>query len=88
MTVKMAGFEAMIVSAKSDLFDDKWTGRKLDKEFSSHLKDNNIDLCGENGECHTFVTGGGVPPNFSTTYNERLPAFTTGCLTSVTWFFS
>jgi len=27
-------------------------------------------------------------PNFSTTYNERLPAFSTGCLTSVTWVFS
>jgi transcriptional regulator with XRE-family HTH domain len=27
-------------------------------------------------------------PIFSTTYNERHPAFSTGCLTSVTWFFS
>jgi len=27
-------------------------------------------------------------PNFSTTYNEGLPAFSTGCLTSVTRFFS
>ena len=53
-----AGFEATIVSAKSDLFDDKWMGQKLDREFLSHLKDNNIDLCGENGEYHTFVTDG------------------------------
>jgi len=53
-----AGFEATIVSAKSDLFDDKWMGRKIDREFLSHLKDNNIDLCGENGEYHTFVTDG------------------------------
>jgi len=53
-----AGFEATIVSAKSELFDDKWMGRKLDREFLSHLKDNNIDLCGENGEYHTFVTDG------------------------------
>ncbi len=53
-----AGFEATIVSAKSELFDDKWIGRKVDREFLSHLKDNNIDLCGENGEYHTFVTGG------------------------------
>jgi len=29
-----------------------------------------------------------VAPIFSTTYNERLPAFSTGCLTSVTRFFS
>ena len=53
-----AGFEATIVSAKSELFDDKWIGRKVSREFLSHLKDNNIDLCGENGEYHTFVTGG------------------------------
>jgi len=53
-----AGFEAVIVSAKSDLFDDKWIGQKVDREFLSRLKDNNIDLCGENGEYHTFVTDG------------------------------
>ena len=53
-----AGFEATIVSAKSELFDDEWIGQKLDREFLSHLKDNNIDLCGENGEYHTFVTDG------------------------------
>jgi len=58
VTAKMAGFEATIVSAKSELFDDKWIGRKVDREFLSHLKDNNIDLCGENGEYHTFVTDG------------------------------
>jgi len=50
------GFEAMIVSAKSDLFDGEWIGRKVDWEFLRYLKDNNIDLCGENGEYHTFVT--------------------------------
>jgi len=27
-------------------------------------------------------------PIFSTTYNDRLPAFSSGCLTSVTWLFS
>jgi len=53
-----AGFEATVVSAKSELFDDKWIGRKVDRELLSHLKDNNIDLCGENGEYHTFVAGG------------------------------
>jgi len=55
-----AGFEAVIVSAKSDLFDDKWIGRKVDREFVKYLKDNNIDICGENGEYHTFVTDGPV----------------------------
>jgi len=52
------GFEAIIVSAKSDLIDEKWIGQKIDKKFVKYLKDKNIDLCGENGEYHTFVTGG------------------------------
>jgi len=53
-----AGFEAIIVSAKSDLIEKKWIGRKVDREFLRYLKNNNIDLCGENGEYHTFVTNG------------------------------
>ncbi len=55
-----AGFEATIVSAKSELCNEKWIGKKVDREFLSHLKDNNIDLCGENGEYHTFVTDGPI----------------------------
>ena len=53
-----AGFEATIVSAKSKLFDDKWIGQRVGREFLSHLKNNNIDICGENGEYHTFVIDG------------------------------
>lgn len=52
------GFEAIIVSAKSDLFGEEWMGRKVDREFLKYLKANSIDICGENGEYHTFVTGG------------------------------
>jgi len=52
------GFEAIIVSAKSNLFNEEWIGRKADREFLRYLKENNIDVCGENGEYHTFVTGG------------------------------
>ena len=55
-----AGFEATIVSAKAELLDEKWLGHRVDREFLSHLKDNNIDLCGENGEYHTFVTDGPI----------------------------
>jgi len=51
-----AGFEAIIVSAKSDLFNEEWIGRKVNKDFLRYLKENNIDVCGENGEYHTFVT--------------------------------
>ncbi len=53
-----AGFEATIVSAKSDLFDEEWVGRTLGGEFLRYLKENDIEPCGENGEYHTFVTDG------------------------------
>ncbi len=53
-----AGFEAIIVSAKANLFGKEWIGKRVDREFLRYLKDNNIDVCGENGEYHTFVTYG------------------------------
>ena len=53
-----AGFEAKIVSAQSDLFDKKWIGRKVDRDFLKYLQENNIDACGENGGYHTLVTNG------------------------------
>jgi len=52
------GFEAIIVSANSDLIDEKWIGRKVDRKFLEYLKDSHIDLCGENGEYHTLVIDG------------------------------
>jgi uncharacterized protein (TIGR00290 family) len=54
------GFEALIVSVNSSLFDKKWVGRKVDKDFLRYLKANNIDVCGENGEYHTFVIDGPI----------------------------
>ncbi|MBU4223053.1 MAG: diphthine--ammonia ligase [Euryarchaeota archaeon] len=55
-----AGFEAIIVSARANLFDKEWLGLKIDKEFVSDLRsyNNAIDPCGENGEFHTFVIDG------------------------------
>lgn len=52
------GFEAIIVSAKRELFDRKWIGRNVDREFFKYLKENSIDICGENGEYHTLVLDG------------------------------
>ena len=54
------GFEAVIVSAKSDVIDDDWIGRRVDKAFVEYLKRKNIDICGENGEYHTLVTNGPI----------------------------
>ncbi len=53
-----AGFEAIIVSAKRDLFGKEWIGRKLDRDFFKYVKENSIDICGENGEYHTLVVDG------------------------------
>jgi len=52
------GFEAIIVSAKQELFSKEWIGRKVDRGFFNYLKGNSIDICGENGEYHTLVVDG------------------------------
>ena len=54
------GFEAVVVSAKSDLIDKDWVGRRVDKAFMENLKKKDIDICGENGEYHTLVTNGPI----------------------------
>ena len=53
-----AGFEAIIVSAKADLFGKEWIGQKVDRDFFKYLKEKSIDICGENGEYHTLVVDG------------------------------
>ena len=57
-----AGFEAVVVVAKADLFDEEWLGRKIDREFLSHLAEirqtKEITPCGEAGEYHTLVVDG------------------------------
>jgi diphthine-ammonia ligase len=56
------GFEAVVVSAKSDYFGPEWLGRKVDQELITELqgweKEMGIHICGESGEYHTFVTAG------------------------------
>ena len=54
------GFEAVIVSAKSEVIDKDWIGRQVDKVFMEYLKRKNIEICGENGEYHTLVTDGPI----------------------------
>jgi uncharacterized protein (TIGR00290 family) len=52
------GFEAVVVAAQAALFGEEWLGHPVDAAFIDYLKSKNIDLCGENGEYHTLVTGG------------------------------
>nr|MDO8099628.1 diphthine--ammonia ligase [Candidatus Njordarchaeota archaeon] len=58
------GFEAIVVNAKADLFEEDWLGRKVDRIFLEDLRKlqskHKIHICGEFGEYHTFVTDGPV----------------------------
>lgn len=54
-----AEFEAIVVSANADLLGKEWVGRRVDDKFVEDLrKVEDVDLCGEAGEYHTFVTDG------------------------------
>jgi diphthine-ammonia ligase len=58
------GFEAVVISAKADIFDGKWLGRRVERVFIKDLLDLNItrgvDVCGELGEYHTLVVNGPI----------------------------
>lgn len=54
------GFQAVIVSAQSELIDEAWVGRRVGKAFMDYLKRKSIEVCGENGEYHTLVTDGPI----------------------------
>ncbi len=53
-----AGFETIVASGYRKLIDRKFIGRKMDGEFIEYLKSRKLDICGESGEFHTFVTAG------------------------------
>lgn len=52
------GFEATIILTKASSLGKKWLGSKINKNLISELSKIQVDLCGENGEYHTFVTNG------------------------------
>jgi diphthine-ammonia ligase len=55
------GFKATVVRVKTALLSNEWLGRQLDKTFFNDLKKlGTVDLCGEYGEFHTFVTDGPI----------------------------
>jgi len=55
------GFEAILVTVDPRFLGEQWLGRKIDKEFISDLmKMKEVDLCGENGEYHSFVYDGPI----------------------------
>lgn len=64
-----AGFKAIIVAVKLECMGSEWLGRQIDRQFVEDMKRlPQVDLCGENGEYHTFVYNGPIfkkPVEFS-----------------------
>ncbi len=52
-----AGFKAIVIKVKADLFGKEWVGRELNEQFIKDLPEE-IHPCGEHGEYHTFVIDG------------------------------
>lgn len=51
------GFKAIVVCVNEKYLDKRFCGRIIDKNFINDLPEN-VDVCGENGEFHTFVFDG------------------------------
>ena len=56
------GFKTILVCVKSEVLDQSFAGRIINKDFINDLPDN-VDPCGENGEFHTFVFDGPIFKN-------------------------
>lgn len=56
------GFESVVVCLKADAMGEEWLGRRINKKFMSDLQkyERNVDICGENGEYHSFVVNGPI----------------------------
>lgn len=52
-----SGIKTKIIVTQADKLDHSFIGREIDKHFSQSLPEG-IDLCGENGEYHTFSYDG------------------------------
>lgn len=56
-----AGFKAIVTATQAKLLNQDWLGRIVDETFMRDLeRTKGIDLCGENGEYHTFVFDGPI----------------------------
>lgn len=53
------GFKAITVCVNAKLLDESFVGRIIDQSFIDDLPEG-VDICGENGEFHTFVFDGPI----------------------------
>lgn len=55
------GFKAIVIATNADFLGKDWLGREINKKFIDELKVlGKVDLCGENGEYHTFAYDGPI----------------------------
>ncbi len=55
-----SGFRAVVCSVKDGILDREWLGKEIDMKFIEEMKKRSVDVCGENGEFHTFVYDGPI----------------------------
>lgn len=53
-----SGFTTIIKTVNLDYLNESFLGKKLTKEVVFEIKSTGADVCGENGEYHTFVIDG------------------------------
>lgn len=53
------GFKSIITSVNSSVLDESYIGRIIDSDFIRDFPEN-ADICGENGEYHSFVFDGPI----------------------------
>ncbi len=53
------GFKTIVVCVNEKYLDKSFCGRIIDEDFIRNLPEN-VDVCGENGEFHTFVFDGPI----------------------------
>ncbi|RTY94978.1 diphthine--ammonia ligase [Flavobacterium sp. GT3R68] len=53
------GFKTIVVCVNESFLDKSFVGRIIDQDFINDLPDN-VDVCGENGEFHTFTFDGPI----------------------------
>lgn len=71
-----SGLQTVVVTITDGVLDSSYVGRIIDREFINSLPPN-VDICGENGEYHTFCYAGGM-------FRNPVP-FTLGQATRVTY---
>ena len=55
-----AGFEARIKCVDKRYLDSSFLGKALDRALIEEIRETGADICGENGEYHTFVCSGPI----------------------------